>query len=133
MDELDEQLQIVDDGRNAFTQATGDPTLLAAKGSFQGSFDDQKKAQSNHVFKLSNTINTVFQKHGMAKIRAVGSKALSNAVKAIERASFISAKNGKEMYWKVKKEVGNLGDLKSQSHVSDVGAYVFELFNGEKK
>lgn len=128
-DILPEDLQVVEDfPRNSFSSSTHDNTLLVAKGKFYGSPADRSKAKAEHVAKLSNGIDRVISKHGDVKIRAVGDVAKSCASDAIAEATSRCKKNtGIELHWIIEKVIGNIGNLRSPNHVSNVKATVYRL------
>lgn len=134
---LPENVQIVEDfPKNAFTDTTKDPTLLVAKGRFYGSTPlERSKAKSEHISKLANGIVKVISKLGDAKVRAVGDVAKSCASDAIAEANARCKKETNvELHWVIESVIGNIGDLRSPNHVSNVKATLYRLagFKQEK-
>jgi hypothetical protein len=65
--------------------------------------------------------------HGYAKIRCVGARAQSNALKACIQAKGFCMQRGIEPCFDAYYEAGNLGPIRSEGHVKDVTAMVIEL------
>ena len=65
--------------------------------------------------------------HGYASVRAIGTFAIANAVRAITVATERCRKKGIGLMWEVVVDKGNLGPMRSDNHVRDVTAYSFSI------
>lgn len=127
---LDENVQVVDDNQKhqSFKNLVDDPAFLVAKGKFFGSKLQKKNSREEHVEKLAKAILKVIANHGHATVRSVGIYARLNAMDAIEMASSLCRENtGLRLYSEVRRDKGNLGDLRSADHVRDVDAWMFSV------
>ena len=117
-----------------FKKAGEDPGFLVARGRFKGDNkevrDDQEK---EHRSKLANAIYMSIMNHGYANVRAVGSNAIANAVRAVTSATERCSKKNIHLYWGSSVDKGNLGPLRQEGHVQDVTAYTFKLQHFEDK
>ncbi len=116
-----------EDIMSRFKDKKEDPGFLVARGRFS---EDSKESISNekeHRSKLSNAIFMSIMNHGYANIRAVGTRAIANAVRSITIATERCKKRDICLYWDSEIDKGNLGPLRDPSHVQDVTAYVFKL------
>ena len=137
---LDENIEIVEEPkqetkRDSFKTSKSDPGFLVAKGNFSGSSKkDRTQAQGLHIHKLSKAIVRAMENHGYAKVRSVGDAAMTNAIKAVQRAGEICLTDRDiRLYWEVSKQTGNIGELRGTGHVSNVGAMLFSLAKFEKE
>lgn len=91
---------------------------------------DQMFMKKQHIHKLSKALVPTIQKCGHAKLRAVGSNAISNAVLAIAKFT----KNNPDMLINISIsiETGNIGNLRRSDHSDKVEAVLF-LITGESK
>lgn len=111
-----------------FKEKDEDPGFLVAKGRFSGSSPEEKEAKAkNHRSKLGNAIFMAITNHGYAKVRAIGTRAIANAVRAITAASARCEKKGVKLYWESVFDKGNLGPIRDSSHVKDVTAFLFRI------
>lgn len=108
-------------------KAVTDPGFLVAKGRFSGS--NKEELERDHRTKLANAIFMSISNHGYATVRAIGSLAIANAVRAITTTSERLRKKGINLMWETVVDKGNLGPMRSESHVNDVTAYVFRISN----
>lgn len=105
-----------------FKSKDEDPGFLVAKGRF-----DDKILEKTHVKKLAAAMFMAMSNHGYAKIRCIGARAQSNALKAYILAKGYCMQRGVEPCVDAYYEEGNLGPIRSEGHVSDVTAMVIEL------
>lgn len=111
----------------SFKPRDEDPGFLVAKGRFSGSSEEKDKNEKNHRSKLSNAIFMAISNHGYANVRAIGTFAIANAVRAITAATERCRKKGIELMWESVVDKGNLGPMRSDGHVRDVTAYLFRI------
>jgi len=111
----------------SFKSREEDPGFLVAKGKFRGSTEDRSREEKNHRSKLSNAIYMAISNHGYAKVRAIGTGAIANAVRSITSATERCQKKGINLVWEYVIDRGNLGSLRDNEHVSDVTAYLFQI------
>ncbi len=105
-----------------------DPGFLAAKGRFAGDTQDDRDAEArNHRSRLANAIFRAMTNHGYATVRAIGTQAIANAVRAITAASARCEKKGVKLLWESVFDKGNLGPMRDSSHVEDVTAFLFRI------
>lgn len=112
-----------------FKNKVDDPGFLVAKGRFSGSSEERNAKEKMHRSKLSNAIFMAMTNHGYATVRAIGTRAIANAVRAITTASSRCEKSGVKLYWESVFDKGNLGPMRDSSHVSDVTAFLFRIKN----
>lgn len=110
-----------------FKDIQNDPGFLVAKGRFPGNSVEKMNQEKKHQKKLANAVFKSIINNGYANLRAVGSFAIANAVRAITLASIKSAKKGVVLYWDSVFEHGNLGPLRDSDHVKNVTAILFRL------
>ena len=114
--------------RKSFNEAVDDASFLVAKGRFIGDRTRQKALRREHVDKLTNAVLKVLATHGKARIRAIGMYARLNAIDAAEQATSLCRVNtGLRLCIEIEKEKGNIGDLRSETHIQDVDAWVFVI------
>jgi len=111
----------------SFKSREEDPGFLVAKGRFKGSSEEKEKQEKDHRSKLSNAIFMAISNHGYATVRAIGTYAIANAVRAITVATERCRKKGISLLWESVVDKGNLGPMRSESHVRDVSAYSFKI------
>lgn len=111
----------------SFKSRDEDPGFLVAKGRFSGSPEERIKLEKDHRSKLSNAIFMAISNHGYATVRAIGTSAIANAVRAITVASERCKKKGIGLMWESVIDKGNLGPIRSGEHVRDVTAYLFRI------
>lgn len=111
----------------SFKSRDEDPGFLVAKGRFKGSSEEKVRLEKDHRSKLSNAIFMAISNHGYATVRAIGTFAIANAVRAITVATERCRKKGISLLWESIVDKGNLGPMRSDSHVSDVSAYLFRI------
>lgn len=68
---------------------SNDPALLLVKGSF-----DTKEDNSAYVKQLGSVVATVFNKHGVVRLRCIGKKSITNGVYAHAQANLLLSKQG---------------------------------------
>ena len=143
---LDENLDIVEETplvekpakrkrRNSFNTRDSDPGFLVAKGRFFGKTKKQRdENQEIHIKKLGSAIVKSMEHNGYAKVRSVGKRAHLSALYAIENAVETCDERGIELFWSLKKDKGNIGELRNEKHVVDVEAFLFSLgtFNSKE-
>ena len=114
--------------RQSFKDVTSDPAFLVAKGRFSGNKLQKRNGREEHVDKLAKAILKVIANHGYAHVRSVGIYARLNAMDAIEQAATLCRLNtGLRLYNEVKRERGNIGELRDQDHIQDVDAWIFTV------
>ena len=114
--------------KNSFKNIVSDPTLLVAKGRFPGNRTQQRIAREEHVDKLARAILTVIASHSHTHVRSVGPLARLNTLDAIEQATSLCRLNtGLRLYNEVRRDRGNLGELRAEGHVQDVDAWIFTV------
>ena len=122
---------------DSFKPKDEDPGFLVAKGRFSGSPEEKEKSEKDHRNKLSNAIFMAISNHGYATVRAIGTFAIANAVRAITVATERCRKKGIGLMWESVVDKGNLGRMRSENHVRDVTAYSFRIHewkeSGDKK
>lgn len=111
----------------SFKPRDEDPGFLVAKGRFSGSPGEKEKNEKDHRSKLSNAIFMAISNHGYATVRAIGTFAIANAVRAITVATERYRKKGIALMWESIVDKGNLGPMRSNDHVHDVTAYLFRI------
>ena len=111
----------------SFKPKNEDPGFLVAKGRFSGSSQEKEKSEKDHRNKLSNAIFMAISNHGYATVRAIGTFAISNAVRSITVATERCRKKGISLMWESIVDKGNLGPMRSENHVRDVTAYLFRI------
>ena len=111
----------------SFKPKSEDPGFLVAKGRFSGSSEEKEKSEKDHRNKLSNAIFMAISNHGYATVRAIGTFAIANAVRAITVATERCRKKGIGLMWESVVDKGNLGPMRSENHVRDVTAYSFRI------
>ena len=120
-----------------FKPNADDPGFLVAKGRFFGNdIKDRQSQEKDHRSKLSNAIYMALSNHGYAHVRAIGTNAIANAVRAIASTSERCQKNGGvSLMWEIAVDKGNLGPVREENHVQDVIAYSFRIvfFENEKE
>jgi len=109
-----------------------DPTFLVAKGRFSGKDEYRFAQEKEHISKLSDAIFMAINKHGYAQIRAIGARAIANAVRAITNVTERCKKRNVRLLWESVVEKGNLGPIRNEGHVSDVVAYLFTIKHFEE-
>lgn len=93
---------------------------------------EQYHLQRTHVKHLASAIFMAISNHGHASVRAVGRNATYNAVKAIAIARGYCKAQNAEVCSEISFDEGNLGALRSKSHVETVTAILFTLNVKEK-
>lgn len=89
---------------------------------------EQDILERKHIKKLAGAIFMAVSKHKYAHIRAIGDRAVYNAVRAYELAVGYCAKENIQILIKsIEKSEGNMGSLRSSYHVSNVTAYLFKV------
>lgn len=111
----------------SFKPRNEDPGFLVSKGRFSGSPEEKAKLEKDHRSKLSNAVFMAISNHGYATIRAIGTFAIANAVRAITVATERYRKKGIDLMWESVVDKGNLGPMRSDGHVRDVTAYLFRI------
>jgi len=94
---------------------------------------EQELLERKHIKKLAGAIFMSVSKHKYANIRAIGDRAVYNAVRACEIASGYCNKEDITILVDIKKSEGNMGSLRSSRHVQNVTAYVFNIKVKEEK
>ncbi len=111
-----------------FKDKEDDPGFLVAKGKFSGENQEERDTKArNHRSKLANAIFMAITNHGYATVRAIGTQAIANAVRAITTSSARCEKKGVKLYWESVFDKGNLGPMRDSSHVKDVTAFLFRI------
>lgn len=105
-----------------------DPAFLVAKGSFRsGNKQERYEAERSHRLKLGNAIYMAMINHGNAVIRAIGSSAIANAVRAITIAGAKCKLNGIDIVWDSCFDTGSLQPLNNEAETVNVTAILFRL------
>jgi stage V sporulation protein SpoVS len=124
MKALDESVTI--DGH--FKPQNEDPGFLVAKGRFHAKDAEERDLkEKDHRSKLANAIYMAIVNHGYAHIRAIGTAAIANAVRAITLATERCKKKNISLMWDTVVDKGNLGPMRQANHVKDVTAYSFRI------
>lgn len=110
-----------------FKSQNEDPGFLVAKGKFSGTQDEKDNKEKDHRNKLANAVYMAIVNHGYAHIRAIGTNAIANAVRAIVLASERCKKRDVSLMWECILEKGNLGPIREGGHVQNVVAYTFKI------
>lgn len=114
--------------KSTFSSHSDDPGLVVAKGRFNGQTPAERDMQEkDHRTKLANAIYMAISNHGYANVRAIGTNAIANAVKAITSVTERCGKKGISLMWESAIEKGNLGPVRDPGHVQDVTAYSFRI------
>lgn len=117
----------------SFKSKSEDPGFLVAKGRFSAqSPEERDKKEKDHRSKLANAIYMAITNHGYANVRAIGTSAIANAVRAITLATERCRKKGIALMWDTVIDKGNLGPMRQESHVKDVTAYEFRITHWKK-
>ncbi len=111
---------------------TEDPGFLVARGRFPGSHKDREMKEKDHCNKLANAVYKAVSNHGYAKVRAIGTYAIANAVRAVTLATDRCKKKGISLMWETCIEEGNFGPLRREDHVQNVIAYSFRIKHWEE-
>lgn len=89
---------------------------------------EQDTLERKHIKKLAGAIFMAVSKHKYANIRAIGDRAVYNAVRAYEIADGYCLKENLQIFIKsIEKSEGNMGSLRNSYHVSNVTAYLFKI------
>ncbi len=89
---------------------------------------EQDVLERKHIKKLAGAIFMAISKHKYANIRAIGDRAVYNAVRAYEIASGYCLKENIQVFIKsIEKSEGNMGSLRNSYHVNNVTAYLFKV------
>lgn len=114
----------------SFKSHSEDPGFLVAKGRFLAKSPEERDAkEKDHRSKLANAIYMAIINHGYAHVRAIGTSAIANAVRAITLSTERCRKKGIALMWDSVIDKGNLGPMRQQTHVQDVTAYSFRIVN----
>lgn len=90
-----------------------DPKVLKVYGG------NEKKGK-NHVRDVTNAILRVIEKHGSAKLRAIGASAVYNASLAFAYASKEAEKTGDSLVSKDTIELVDFGEIKKKAIIKEV-------------
>lgn len=121
------------ESETVFKSQDEDPGFLVAKGRFPAKDKGERETQEkNHRSKLANAIYMAIINHGYAHVRAIGTRAIANAVRAITLATDRCRKKGISLMWDSVTDKGNLGPMRQSEHVQDVTAYSFRLKHWEE-
>ncbi len=118
---------------HTFKKENVDPGFLVAKGRFSGEGEEKHIQEKSHRSKLANAVFHAVLNNGYATIRAIGTNAIANAVRAITMASIRCKKSNINIYWDSTFDKGNLGPMRAENHVKDVTAIVFSLKKWEEE
>lgn len=112
----------------SFKPQEEDPGFLVAKGRFPAKDPEERNdKEAAHRSKLANAIYMAIINHGYAHVRAIGTSAIANAVRAITSSTERCRKKGIALMWDTVINKGNLGPMRQQGHVKDVTAYLFRI------
>lgn len=89
--------------------------------------------ERKHVKSLASAIFMAMTNHGYANVRAVGRAATYNAVKSIAIAEEYCKSKDMDPRCDIKFDEGNLGSLRSKTHVQSVTAMLFKLKDVNRK
>lgn len=113
---------------STFKNKNDDPGFLVAKGRFHGDSSEVRESkEKEHRDKLANAIYMAIKHHGYASVRAIGTRAIANAVRSITSASDKLRNQGVSLSWESIIEKGNLGPVREEGHVKNVSAYCFRV------
>jgi len=121
------------ESETSFKPQEEDPGFLVAKGRFSAKTSEERDTkEKDHRSKLANAIYMAIINHGYAHVRAIGTSAIANAVRAIALSTERCRKKGIALMWDTVIDKGNLGPMRQQSHVKDVTAYSFRITHWKK-
>jgi len=133
MQEYEKMTEVSVGPEASFKSQSDDPGFLVAKGRFPAKNAEERDAkEKDHRSKLANAIYMAIINHGYAHVRAIGTSAIANAVRAITLATERCRKKGIALMWDTVLDKGNLGPMRQDSHVQDVTAYSFRITHWEK-
>lgn len=109
-------------------QIQNSPVFLVAKGDFKADSPQERyEMEKTHRIKLGSAIYMAVSNHGDAVVRAIGSGAIANAVRAITIASSKFKANGVDLIWESSFDKGSMKPLTNKNQKIEVTAIVFSI------